>query len=60
MKKALNYTRDRVFLTYIIFCVVRVALVFVPQNGIIHPDEFFQSVEPMAGLFCFSRKTPFS
>lgn len=47
----MNYHNDRVFLSYIIFCVIRVALVFVPQHGIIHPDEFFQSVEPMAGQF---------
>lgn len=45
---ALKYTNDRVFLTYIIFCVLRVVLAFI-QYGIIHPDEFFQSVEPMAG-----------
>lgn len=49
MRKSLNYHKDRIFLTYIIFCVIRVVLVFVPQHGIIHPDEFFQSVEPMAG-----------
>lgn len=30
-------------------CAVRLLLVFVPQTGYIHPDEFFQSLEPMAG-----------
>lgn len=49
MRKSINYTKDRIFLTYCIFSVIRVLLVFIPQHGIIHPDEFFQSVEPMAG-----------
>ncbi|XP_053687746.1 GPI mannosyltransferase 4 [Sabethes cyaneus] len=35
--------------SYYILCFLRVALVFVPQTGYIHPDEFFQSVEVMAG-----------
>lgn len=35
--------------TYIILAVLRVCLVFLPQIGYIHPDEFFQSVEVPTG-----------
>nr|XP_019564209.2 LOW QUALITY PROTEIN: GPI mannosyltransferase 4 [Aedes albopictus] len=35
--------------SYYILCFLRVAMVFVPQVGYIHPDEFFQSVEVVAG-----------
>lgn len=35
--------------TYYLLCALRILLVFVPQTGYIHPDEFFQSLEPMAG-----------
>lgn len=28
---------------------LRILLVFVPQTGYIHPDEFFQSTEVFAG-----------
>ncbi|XP_026842224.1 GPI mannosyltransferase 4 isoform X2 [Drosophila persimilis] len=40
---------DRHVNTYFFFAVVRLALVFVPQPGYVHPDEFFQSVEVMTG-----------
>lgn len=36
--------------SYFILCFLRVAMVFVPQVGYIHPDEFFQSVEVVAGM----------
>lgn len=35
--------------TYFFFAVLRLVLVFVPQLGYVHPDEFFQSVEVMTG-----------
>ncbi|XP_055537840.1 GPI mannosyltransferase 4 [Wyeomyia smithii] len=35
--------------SYYILCFLRVVLVFVPQTGYIHPDEFFQSVEVIVG-----------
>ncbi|XP_030384259.1 GPI mannosyltransferase 4 [Scaptodrosophila lebanonensis] len=35
--------------TYYFFAVLRFVLVLVPQNGYVHPDEFFQSVEVMTG-----------
>ncbi|XP_052873455.1 GPI mannosyltransferase 4 [Anopheles cruzii] len=41
--------RDPSFVSYFILCFLRVVLVFVPQLGYIHPDEFFQSVEVVAG-----------
>ncbi|EDW00642.1 GPI mannosyltransferase 4 isoform X1 [Drosophila grimshawi] len=35
--------------TYFFFAALRLVLVFVPQLGYVHPDEFFQSVEVMTG-----------
>ncbi|KAH8297198.1 hypothetical protein KR044_006269 [Drosophila immigrans] len=35
--------------TYFFFALLRLVLVFVPQLGYVHPDEFFQSVEVMTG-----------
>jgi phosphatidylinositol glycan class Z len=35
--------------SYWILIVIRFGLVFMPQNGYIHPDEFFQSVEVLTG-----------
>lgn len=40
---------DRHLSTYFCFAAVRLLLVFVPQLGYVHPDEFFQSVEVMTG-----------
>lgn len=37
--------------TYLILAVLRVCLVFLPQIGYIHPDEFFQSVEIPTGEY---------
>lgn len=40
--------------SHIYWClaVLRVALVFAPQTGYIHPDEFFQSLEVFTGMHC--------
>ncbi|XP_070507588.1 GPI mannosyltransferase 4 [Chironomus tepperi] len=35
--------------TYFFFIIIRIVLVFVPQYGYIHPDEFFQSSEVISG-----------
>lgn len=37
---------------YWCLALLRVILVFVPQTGYIHPDEFFQSIEIFTGLLC--------
>ncbi|XP_017473997.1 PREDICTED: GPI mannosyltransferase 4 [Rhagoletis zephyria] len=42
-------TTDECWYTYLFFAALRVVLVFIPQKGYIHPDEFFQSVEVMTG-----------
>lgn len=44
--------RKKDHLNVYIYClrVLRILLVFIPQNGYIHPDEYFQSVEVLAGL----------
>ncbi|XP_064477974.1 GPI mannosyltransferase 4-like [Ornithodoros turicata] len=34
---------------WLMFATLRVALVFVPQTGYIHPDEFFQTTEVASG-----------
>lgn len=55
-------TKNKYLRTYLILAALRVFLVFVPQSGYIHPDEFFQSVEIVAGkLFqsAHETKTPF-
>ena len=36
-------------LTYFTLLVLRIALVFIPQYGYIHPDEFFQTSEIISG-----------
>lgn len=38
-------------LTYYCLVVIRIVLVFIPQYGYIHPDEFFQSSEIISGEF---------
>lgn len=37
--------------TYSLLVVVRIVLVFIPQYGYIHPDEFFQTSELISGEF---------
>ncbi|KRT78606.1 hypothetical protein AMK59_8381 [Oryctes borbonicus] len=34
---------------YKLLCLVRIILVFIPQTGYIHPDEYFQSIEILSG-----------
>ena len=34
---------------YWLFLILRIAFVFIPQPGYIHPDEFFQTVEVVVG-----------
>lgn len=34
---------------YWMLVFLRIATVFVPQTGYIHPDEYFQSIEVLAG-----------
>ncbi|XP_035793410.1 GPI mannosyltransferase 4-like [Anopheles albimanus] len=41
--------KDPSLVSYFILCFLRIVLVFVPQLGYLHPDEFFQSVEVVAG-----------
>lgn len=43
--------KDSSLVSYYIMCFVRIAMVFIPQVGYIHPDEFFQTVEVVAGEF---------
>ncbi|XP_059622659.1 GPI mannosyltransferase 4 [Phlebotomus argentipes] len=47
--RAITHTKDRTLFRYFLLAALRVGLVFVPQTGYIHPDEFFQTLEPMAG-----------
>lgn len=42
-------TNDKNIRIYFVLAIVRIVLVFNPQFGYIHPDEFFQSMEVMAG-----------
>lgn len=35
--------------TYFFFILIRIVLVFLPQYGYIHPDEFFQTTEVITG-----------
>lgn len=42
-------------LSYWLLVVLRFALTLVPQRGYIHPDEFFQNVEVIAGKLQFIR-----
>ena len=36
-------------ITYYVLVVIRIVLVFIPQYGYIHPDEFFQTSEVISG-----------
>lgn len=35
---------------YWLLVLLRILLVFVPQHGYIHPDEYFQSIEVLTGM----------
>lgn len=41
--------QTKYFKIYVVLVILRVCLVFLPQTGYIHPDEFFQSVEIATG-----------
>jgi len=44
---------------YFTWCLLRIFLTLLPQTGYIHPDEFFQSTEILAGrVFNFETYTP--
>ncbi|XP_077291612.1 phosphatidylinositol glycan anchor biosynthesis class Z [Arctopsyche grandis] len=40
---------DHITSTYWTLAALRLALIFTPQRGYIHPDEFMQTLEPIAG-----------
>lgn len=44
-KKIKNFS----LFTYLFLIVIRIVLVFLPQYGYIHPDEFFQTSEVISG-----------
>lgn len=46
-KKVKNFS----LITYFGLAVLRIVLVFIPQYGYIHPDEFFQTAELVSGEF---------
>lgn len=45
--------KDKYWNLYLIFAVIRILLVLIPQCGYIHPDEFFQSTEILLGTYMF-------
>lgn len=45
---SLDWIRNHKIWLSLVF--VRFCLVFLPQQGYIHPDEFFQSTEIVAGI----------
>lgn len=49
------HTKNKYLRTYYLLVVLRICLVFVPQLGYIHPDEFFQTIEVVSGktAFCY-------
>jgi uncharacterized membrane protein len=46
-KKVKNFS----LITYFGLVALRIVLVFIPQYGYIHPDEFFQTAELISGVF---------
>lgn len=49
-KNYLNVNKSLISLwSYFFFIVIRIVLVFIPQYGYIHPDEFFQTTEVISG-----------
>lgn len=46
---------DENWCTYLFFAVLRIVLVFIPQLGYVHPDEFFQTVEVINGKFSIKK-----
>ena len=45
--------------SYFLLCFVRIVLTLLPQTGYIHPDEYFQSTEILAGKFILMRRHVF-
>lgn len=41
--------QDNEMVHYFFLALLRIALVLLPQTGYVHPDEFFQTVEVVAG-----------
>lgn len=35
---------------YLVLAFFRIAFIFIPQTGYVHPDEFFQSTEIINGM----------
>lgn len=54
LKTAPSGAGARLPLGYWVLASARVLLTLVPQTGYIHPDEFFQNVEVVAGEYCSS------
>lgn len=40
---------EKSIFSYWIFAILRIFLTLLPQTGYIHPDEYFQSIEVIAG-----------
>ncbi|KAJ8957814.1 hypothetical protein NQ318_001810 [Aromia moschata] len=51
IRKMLGVKQNVLLTIYWCLAILRILLVLVPQTGYIHPDEFFQSVEVLAGKF---------
>ena len=47
--KQTNPRKSKFLYIYWIFAILRIVLCLIPQNGYIHPDEFFQSIEVISG-----------
>lgn len=47
----ISYTKNSNLFSYYFLCVLRFAIALVPQIGYIHPDEFFQTVEVVGGMY---------
>lgn len=52
LKTAPSRAGARLSLWYWVLAGARVLLTLVPQTGYLHPDEFFQNVEVVAGEYC--------
>lgn len=48
-KTILSY--DDAITVYWILAILRIFLNIIPQTGYIHPDEFFQSIEIVSGIY---------
>ena len=48
--KDINLYKDKLT-SYWIFAGLRILLNLIPETGYIHPDEYFQSIEIVAGTY---------